>query len=86
MEVRLFSLTVSSCHVFILVGATRTVRNKTCEDEMKICMNSWNKLNQNCFFIFQHKNSWLTAQETCQHYEGDLVKFNDKIELVRLPT
>ncbi|XP_052576751.1 C-type lectin domain family 2 member F-like [Peromyscus californicus insignis] len=65
-------------------GATRAVRNKTCDDEMKICMNSWNKLNQNCFFIFQHKNSWLTAQETCQHYEGTLVKFNNKIELETL--
>ncbi|XP_036037856.1 C-type lectin domain family 2 member F-like [Onychomys torridus] len=65
-------------------GSTRAVRNKTCDDEVKICMNSWNKLNQNCFFIFQHKNSWLTAQETCQNYDATLVKFNNKNELETL--
>ncbi|KAL6083349.1 hypothetical protein STEG23_036919, partial [Scotinomys teguina] len=62
-------------------GTTRRIRNKTCDDEIKICMNSWNKINQNCFFIFQHKNSWLTAQENCERYEASLVKFNTKNEL-----
>ncbi|OBS57559.1 hypothetical protein A6R68_11320, partial [Neotoma lepida] len=65
-------------------GATRTMRNKTCDDEVKICPNTWNKINQNCFFIFQHKNSWLTAQENCEHYDATLAKFNNKIEMEAL--
>ncbi|XP_051011627.1 C-type lectin domain family 2 member F-like [Acomys russatus] len=60
---------------------TRLIRNKTCGEEAKICMNSWKKLNQNCFFLFHHKSSWLSALENCQNYDGTLAKFNNKIEL-----
>ncbi|XP_051029037.1 C-type lectin domain family 2 member F [Phodopus roborovskii] len=65
-------------------GATRIIRNKTCEDEAKICMNSWHKINKNCFFLFQHKNAWLSAQENCQRYEANLAKFDTKMELEAL--
>ncbi|XP_021079297.1 C-type lectin domain family 2 member F-like isoform X2 [Mesocricetus auratus] len=65
-------------------GASRVVRNKTCDDETNICTNSWLKINQNCFFLFQHKNAWLSAQENCQRYEANLAKFTTKTELETL--
>ncbi|XP_041910517.1 ladderlectin-like isoform X2 [Arvicola amphibius] len=65
-------------------GITRVTRNKTCDDEAKICMNAWHKINQNCFFLIQHENSWPVAKETCGNLEADLAKFNTKNELETL--
>uniref|UniRef100_A0A8C2M1E5 C-type lectin domain family 2, member m n=1 Tax=Cricetulus griseus TaxID=10029 RepID=A0A8C2M1E5_CRIGR len=65
-------------------GNARVIRNKTCDDEVKICSSTWLKINQNCFFLFQHKNAWLSAQENCQHYEANLAKFTTKMELETL--
>ncbi|XP_055467511.1 C-type lectin domain family 2 member G-like [Psammomys obesus] len=60
---------------------TRLVKNKTCDGENMICMSAWNKVNQNCFFLFHHKNTWISAEEHCIIYHGHLAKFNTKSEL-----
>nr|XP_048288272.1 C-type lectin domain family 2 member F-like isoform X2 [Myodes glareolus] len=65
-------------------GVSRMIRNKTCDDEAKICPRAWHKINQNCVFLFQHENSWPVAQENCQHLNANLAKFNNKNELESL--
>lgn len=80
----LFSQCLSCC-VLISVGTSRITRNKTCDDEAKICMNAWHKINQNCFFLAQHENSWPVAKLNCGNLEAHLAKFNNKNELVRFP-
>ncbi|NP_950199.1 C-type lectin-like receptor 2m [Mus musculus] len=60
---------------------TRTARNKTCDDEVKLCPKDWNKLRQNCFSRIQHKNSWLTANDTCELHDATLAVFIDKTEV-----
>lgn len=85
MTVRLSFLTVSLCRVFISDAVLRMNRNKTCDDEAKICPRAWHKINQNCVFLFQHENSWPVAQENCRHLNANLAKFNNKNELVRFP-
>ncbi|EDK99917.1 RIKEN cDNA 4922502D21, isoform CRA_b [Mus musculus] len=76
-----FPRKLSSCFVFILVTVTRTARNKTCDDEVKLCPKDWNKLRQNCFSRIQHKNSWLTANDTCELHDATLAVFIDKTEV-----
>ncbi|XP_026632903.1 C-type lectin domain family 2 member E-like [Microtus ochrogaster] len=65
-------------------GTTRITRNKTCDDEAKICMNAWHKINQNCFFLIQHENSWPVAKQNCENLEAHLAKFNKQNELEAL--
>ncbi|XP_021021546.1 C-type lectin domain family 2 member F-like [Mus caroli] len=60
---------------------TRTARNKTCEDGVKLCPKDWNKLRRNCFSSIQHKSSWLTANDTCELHDATLAVFIDKTEL-----
>ncbi|XP_028640738.1 early activation antigen CD69-like [Grammomys surdaster] len=60
---------------------TRLSRNKTCDDEVRLCIGGWNKLRRNCFSRAEHKNSWSTAKENCKLHGATLALFNDNTEL-----
>ncbi|XP_034367899.1 C-type lectin domain family 2 member F-like isoform X2 [Arvicanthis niloticus] len=63
------------------ITVTRLSKNKTCDDEVRICIGGWNKLRRNCFSHVNHKNSWVTATEYCKLHDATLALFNDKTEL-----
>ncbi|XP_031239461.1 early activation antigen CD69-like isoform X2 [Mastomys coucha] len=63
---------------------TRLGKNKTCDDEIKMCSGEWHKLRRNCFSSTQHKNSWLTAKDLCKLHDGTLAVLNDKSEMEML--
>ncbi|XP_052030956.1 C-type lectin domain family 2 member D3-like isoform X2 [Apodemus sylvaticus] len=62
-------------------SVTRLSRNKTCDDEVKMCHGGWNKAGRNCFSFNQHKNSWITSKDYCKIYDATLAVFNNKAEL-----
>ncbi|XP_060270210.1 C-type lectin domain family 2 member F-like isoform X2 [Ovis aries] len=58
--------------------------NKTCSEDSIICPQSWNRINNNCFFQSEREKTWMDGQTKCTAHSGSLAIFNSKNEVESL--